>query len=55
MRSWQIRLWNNIIPVAGRVFAKGAFTPSASQEILIIVRFANQRKWAKQMKKMLKK
>jgi hypothetical protein len=41
--------------VAGRVFAKGAFTPSVGLETMTSVRSAIQKDLAKQMMKMLKK
>jgi hypothetical protein len=40
MRSWQVRIWNIIFYVAGRVFAEGAYTPVVSLEMMISVRFA---------------
>jgi len=49
-----MRLWNYIIHVAGRVFAKGVSTPSARLGIFGHVRFVIPIKVAKQMKSVLR-
>jgi hypothetical protein len=46
---------NNIIHVADRAFAEGAYTPSGSLVSMIIIRFAILNEVTKQMKKMLKR
>jgi len=55
MKSWQTRIWNNIIHAAGRAFVEGACIPVLSQETMTPVLIVNQIDEAKQTKKELKK
>jgi hypothetical protein len=55
IRRLPIRLRNNIIIVAGRAFAEGAYTPPGILETVGSVPFAIPIELAKQMKSVLKK
>jgi hypothetical protein len=55
MRRLAIRLWNNIIIVAGRAFAEGVITPPGISETVGSVPFAMPSEMGKQTKSVLKK
>jgi hypothetical protein len=50
-----MRVWSNIIHVAGRPFVKDACSPSVKLEMMISVHFAMQTEITKQKKRRLKK